>query len=316
MKSFKTYDEQLDILVEKGLKIEDRTYAIRILKKEDYYNLINGYKKLFVTVDDIRKKERFKEKVTFEEIYSLYALDRELRTLILPYLLKFETNMKSSISYHFSSRYRKNHSYLEVKNYSRDIKASSYVLALIANKFQVIKSKGTQVGSIKHHLDNYDHVPLWVLMRFLTLGHVHKMYTCLQPTVKNLISKDFANEFNIDYDLNVTFTPEMLGATLKIINFFRNVSAHEERLHNFRVVKTPKLRGISNALALTQEEFGGGNLFSLLATLKLVLSKSDFEILKITFTHLIGHYAPKFKSVLFHEIMNEMGFSGSWDELI
>ena len=115
MKQFKTYDELLDILVDKGLGIDNRTHAIRILKQEDYYNLINGYKTLFVIVDDASKKERFKEKASFEEVYSLYAFDRELRTLLLPYLLKFETNMKSSISYHFSSRYRKIHSYLEVK---------------------------------------------------------------------------------------------------------------------------------------------------------------------------------------------------------
>jgi abortive infection bacteriophage resistance protein len=39
MKSFKIYDEQLDILEAKGLKINNRTFAKRILKKEDYYNL-------------------------------------------------------------------------------------------------------------------------------------------------------------------------------------------------------------------------------------------------------------------------------------
>ena len=49
-KIFKTYEEQISILVSRGINIstnEERDFALSILSREGYYNTINGYKKLF-----------------------------------------------------------------------------------------------------------------------------------------------------------------------------------------------------------------------------------------------------------------------------
>ena len=47
-KEFKTYEEQLQILRDRGLIIGDVPSAIKVLKRENYYTLINGYKELFI----------------------------------------------------------------------------------------------------------------------------------------------------------------------------------------------------------------------------------------------------------------------------
>ena len=49
-KVFKTYDEQLEILANRGLLFEDkqaRNKAKNIIQREGYYKLINGYKTAF-----------------------------------------------------------------------------------------------------------------------------------------------------------------------------------------------------------------------------------------------------------------------------
>ena len=47
-KPFLTYDQQIDKLIdEKNLIVEDRDYAISILKKVSYFALICGYKDPF-----------------------------------------------------------------------------------------------------------------------------------------------------------------------------------------------------------------------------------------------------------------------------
>ena len=51
-KEFKTYKEQLEILRNWGLVIDDDSKAIVCLQSENYYNLINGYKDLFLQIDD------------------------------------------------------------------------------------------------------------------------------------------------------------------------------------------------------------------------------------------------------------------------
>src|ERR1700730_2445812 len=51
MKPFKTHRQQLKILRDRGLSIPNGSMAMRILERENYYALINGYKDLFLQSD-------------------------------------------------------------------------------------------------------------------------------------------------------------------------------------------------------------------------------------------------------------------------
>ena len=90
MKPFKTYRQQLSILRNRGLLIRDGSKAMRILEKEGYYALINGYKDLFLKTDTqgkFKEPEEYRENTTFEDIYYLHSFDRKLRNLMLEYIL-------------------------------------------------------------------------------------------------------------------------------------------------------------------------------------------------------------------------------------
>ncbi|HDJ3780835.1 TPA: Abi family protein, partial [Staphylococcus aureus] len=97
--------------------------AKRDLENENYYNIINGYKDLFLELDvngNFLVPDKYKQGTHFKEVFSLYKLDRKFRNVLLEYLLVFETHIKSRISYYFSEKYREPHSYLYFKNYSSD----------------------------------------------------------------------------------------------------------------------------------------------------------------------------------------------------
>ena len=80
MKKFKTYDEQIELLKTRGLKIDDENFALNKLQEDNYYNIINGYKDLFL---DEENSNIFKNNVTFEEIYSLFEFDRNIKSIFL-----------------------------------------------------------------------------------------------------------------------------------------------------------------------------------------------------------------------------------------
>jgi abortive infection bacteriophage resistance protein len=62
---------------------------MRILERENYYNVINGYKELFLASKaTATADEAYKTGTTFDEVYALYNFDRELRNIYLKYLLK------------------------------------------------------------------------------------------------------------------------------------------------------------------------------------------------------------------------------------
>lgn len=55
MIDFKTYDEQIEILRNRGMRIWDseKDTVIKLLKRNNYYNIINGYKDLNLIPEDV-----------------------------------------------------------------------------------------------------------------------------------------------------------------------------------------------------------------------------------------------------------------------
>ena len=65
-KEFKTIDEQIEILKLRNVLIEDYNIAYKILSKNNYYYLINGYKNLFI--DKTKNIEKYLNNTKIEEI--------------------------------------------------------------------------------------------------------------------------------------------------------------------------------------------------------------------------------------------------------
>lgn len=132
-KPFKTYDELIEILNSRGLVIitpEDKNYAKTVLAKEGYYNLINGYNKLFL--DASAEENKYLEGTTLQEIHALYQFDRVLRDIFFRYILRVETHIKNLIAYYFPMQYGHNN-YLLYVNFNTDCRdAQSKITALIA----------------------------------------------------------------------------------------------------------------------------------------------------------------------------------------
>lgn len=83
-KPFKTYDEQIEILSNRDLDINNPKYTKISLSQVNYYNLINGYKALFLdnTSSNQVVEDVYKAGSSFEEIYSLHEMNLELKEVI------------------------------------------------------------------------------------------------------------------------------------------------------------------------------------------------------------------------------------------
>ena len=86
MKDFKTFDEQVNILEKRGMIITNREEVKAVLARENYYNVINGYKDLFLQNDS----ENYISGSSFEYVYRLYLFDRDVRNLVFESLLQLE----------------------------------------------------------------------------------------------------------------------------------------------------------------------------------------------------------------------------------
>ena len=77
-KVFTTTSDQLHKQISRGLLISNDACTRKIIEAENYYNLFNGYKWLFLDADYTGPDEQYLTGTKFEEIYALYLFDRKL----------------------------------------------------------------------------------------------------------------------------------------------------------------------------------------------------------------------------------------------
>lgn len=307
MKAYKTFNQQLVILRKRGLIVPKDGRPKRFLEQENYYNVINGYKDLFLQKDfagNALYPEHYLPNTHFNELKALFLFDRELRMLFLKYILIFENSFKTVLSHEFSKKYPKPNSYLEIKNYVDN--NPKKVLHQISILTKTIHDKVDKNGAVKHYIEEHGSVPLWVLVNYLTIGNLSYLYDILLDTDKNIIAKYYSEKYKKQYNTTSIprFSSEDLGSTLKIINLVRNKCAHDERLYNsdfgnIRVSSIARYFGCSN--------YNNTRIVVAIFYLKIVLDRKYFQKFSVELNKIFERYQNEFNTVAFNDILNIMG---------
>lgn len=104
MKEYKNNQELLEHLISKGVIVENEQEALAKFEKYTYYSIVNTYKEVF------KDNGKYLDGVTFDEIYSLYEFDKNLKSIFLKYALEIELVIKALIANTIAEKYG-------VKNY-------------------------------------------------------------------------------------------------------------------------------------------------------------------------------------------------------
>ncbi len=307
-KDFKSHKEQVEILRARGLSIKN--IAWKTLAKENYYNVINGYKDLFL--DPKAKKERYKNQATFDEIYALYLFDRELRFIFLKTLLRVENHIKSVISYRYAEMY--GHGYLKLINFKpyRNNKELQEIMGVISTLQKAISDQSGKHTAVTHYVTEYGFVPIWVLANVLTLGNISKFYGVLKLNDRQAIAKEFGLPENV------------FRNHLRVISMYRNICAHDERLYNVRL-EQQEMKSVNTheKLKIAKDAegkyiYGTNDLFSLMICLKELLpqtKRGEFSSMVDRIDREITELSKKLSSVKKEDILHAMGFPRNWREI-
>ncbi len=303
-KDFKTYDEQLNILVSRGINISDpesKSFAKKVLQREGYYNLINGYNKLFLINHDT-----YKSGTTIQEIHALYTFDKKLREIFLQNILHFETNIKSLMAYYFPQAHPESN-YLVYSNFNTSKRNShQFIPELIAEVQRQIASRASD-PSISHYLQKYGYVPLWVLNNILTFGTISKFYSLMLQKERQSISKTFHINDN------------ELESILFYVSSVRNFCAHGNRLYCYRNKRPLGDMTLHDTLQIPKSAdneylYGKRDLFAVLIALKATLAKAEFRRMIKDIDLAIRNTCRNFKVLTETELLNAMGFPSDWKE--
>jgi abortive infection bacteriophage resistance protein len=286
-KTFKTYSEQLEILIQRGLIVEDKELAKSYLKKLNYYRF-SSY-----CIPFQKEKDKFYDNIFFSDILRLYDFDSSLRALLFVILEKVEVQLRTLMAYFFgkvhgpwgytdASSFNYNFSHDDwFTNINREIERSNEVF-------------------IKHFKDKYresPYLPVWMVVEIMSLGSI----SCMFQGMKYADQKELSKEFGVKRKVVISW--------LHHLNYIRNTCAHHNRLWNrlFRI--KPKVPDDHFG------EFLKENNDKLFATFSILLYLVNQFGLDINIIEKLEIIFNKYEDSFQFSLKKEMGFPKYYDQI-
>ena len=303
-KTFKTLDEQIDILISKGLVFDDIDNAKSILLRENYF-FLSGYRHVFLNPD----RKSFIEGTKFRELYAMFSFDRQLRNVIFKNILIVENNLKSILAYVMSKNHGfKENNYLNPHNFVKDSKKTRQINDLIRKMKRQISVNGKQHAATAHYLANYGYIPLWVVVKVLSFGIVGELYTILQYQDQ----KEIADVFGVDIYSMIEYLP--------ILANYRNLCAHEDICYNNKTQKIIEDTKYHRLLYITKADdeyiYGKNDLFALVIILKQILNSDDFTLFMNEVSYELDRLSGKLETIKIDKVLHVMGFPNNYKEIV
>lgn len=304
-KTFKTLDEQIEILRHKGLVVDDIDYAKEILLRENYF-FLSGYRHLFLKDDGSRK---FIYGTTFRELYSLFNFDRQIRNILFKNILIVENNLKSILSYVMSKNHGfKEHNYLNAENFVKDQSKSRQINDLIRKMRRQISVNGKQHAATSHYINNYGYIPLWVVVKVLSFGIVGELYSVLQKEDQ----QEIADIYGVSIRNLVNYLP--------ILANYRNLCAHEDLCFNNRThkkIEPTKYHDILNIQKNEEDEYiyGLNDLFAIIIIMKELLKEDDFVMMINEISYELDVLDGKLEVIEIDKVIDAMGMPTNFREI-
>lgn len=303
-KTFKTLDEQIEILKSRGLRIDDYDETKIILMRENYF-FVNGYRHLLTKPN---QPNQFVEGATFEELYSIFVFDRRIRNIMFKNILIVENNVKSIISYQMSKKYGyKEKDYLNPKHFRQESFKLTQVNDIINKMKRQIRLNGKQHRATKHYISNYGYIPMWVSVKVLSFGIISELYSILKEVDQEEIAKLYKLSAR---DLNIY---------LALLANYRNLCAHEDILYDHitqRSIPDNKYHSFLDIPIVDNEYiYGKNDLFAIIIILRQMLSDSEFSDLINEVSYEMDILDSKIDSVDTNTILNRIGFPDNWREI-
>ncbi|HET8898253.1 MAG TPA: Abi family protein [Rhodanobacteraceae bacterium] len=238
-----TFDQQLDLLRQRGLTIHDTDRALRWLRSVSYYRL-SAY---FLPFKD---GEQFRPDADFNEIAGLYIFDRKLRLLILDAIERIEVAIRTSVTYEIGHAYGA-FGHTDPANFAPGFDHPRFMGELLDEER---RAKETFASHYRKQYAEETHLPVWMATELLSLGTISRLYQSLDPKLRQKV----ATPYKVD--------AQFLVSWLHTLTYVRNVCAHHKRLWNRQLAIKPRFP--SRSLTWPHQVPDNGRLYAVLVVLR------------------------------------------------
>lgn len=223
-KPYKNLDELVDILIGKGLYIDDKEYAKSVLTTHSYFDLVNGYKHFFV-IDG-----RYQRGITFRFLHSFRLFDIAFQNILFKYSVFVETRFKNVLAMALGEHYGSHQDdYLNKFHYAFGSSAKEKRFDRTMSGIHLELSPKKAKYPTRHYLENYGIVPPWILFKNVSFSSSIDLYSFLNQGMKRQVAFNLLGTFRPRQDFDLALR------CLYTVRVFRNAIAHNLGFINKRL---------------------------------------------------------------------------------
>ena len=226
---FYNNEELISKLINKGLRISDKSKLLWYLQSFNYQNVINGYKKPFL-INDYYKE--YLHSATSQMIIDFFNFNRTISNLLIGDLHAIEMKFSTAISIELMEIIRLSHptktafNALSIEEKEKIFKWKNperirEISEELQSNFDILKSNKE---FIDESWTSWEEVPLYSLSLLWTFGLAIKIFTYLDDEIKkDILTKHFESLKNLN-----------MNTFISLLNCFkdlRNKISHNEPIY-------------------------------------------------------------------------------------
>jgi len=214
-----TFEDQVSKLIERGLVVDDKEQAKKILSTISYYRLRAYWYPFRIKDKEGEITNQFRDNVNFNDIISLYEFDRHLRLLFIDAIERIEVAVRTHISYILSHEYGI-FAHSDPNNFHPKFDHNYRIEKVEKEMTSKERKKEESIQHYKNKYDGFPKVPIWMLVEWMTLGDLSKLFYGMKNNDKRSIAEKFGR------------THQQMKDELHLLTYVRNICTHHGRLWN------------------------------------------------------------------------------------
>lgn len=293
----KTFEAQVELLIERGMTIPNKDKAKRVLENISY-NRLSSY--WYPLLKEPKEKELFKPNSSFETAFHFYQFDSELRMITFHAIEQIEIAFRTQLIYHLSHKYNSGFWY---KDFDAFDSYPTYVTLLnkICNGVQETKQEFIKKYSRKY---NQYLPPAWKGFEIISFRTLYSIFKNLEDRKDK---SQISNHFGLHHTVFVSWMDTLV--------YVRNICAHHTRLWNIVLtitptwVKSPRKSWVTRWENDEANEITNDKVLKIYAVMCLMTYLLDHINPYHTFRHDLKSLINKFPEV----DIAHMGFPADWE---
>lgn len=271
-KHWLSYEEQVELLQDRGLTITDSTSAIEFLSRANYYRL-SGYFRYW-QLDPAAGNNHFIEGSSFGTIQHLYESEQQLVAVCGEVLHPIEVLLRTRFAYYYSQHFGANGAFARGDGFTQSPdphreRVEEHALADLDRSKEafVTHYRDDIKAGNAYSVDAYARMPIWVAVEAFSFGSLSRL---IEASGASGVLQDLADSMNV--------SPATLPGQVRSFVYLRNRIAHCAKLWNHAVLDKPGLlSNIARRAKREHRQFSDHSVYKILVALDDIATKTGIQ---------------------------------------